>query len=60
MSDNKLSKERKDERKTKGFLKWLKSIFRYADITDIAMLLFVAWLFLLTLLVMPLIFKFVF
>ena len=50
MPDNKLSKERKDERKTKGFLKWLKPIFRHADITDIAMLLFVAWLFLLSLL----------
>lgn len=44
----------------KSFWDWLKSRFRHANITDIAMLLFVAWLFLLTLLVMPLIFKFVF
>lgn len=44
----------------KGFLKWFKSLFRHADITDIAMLLFVAWLFLLSLLAIPLIFKLAF
>lgn len=44
----------------KGFLKWFKSLFRYADIGDISMLLFVAWLFLLSLLAIPLIFKLAF
>lgn len=50
-------KERGEE--TKGFLKRFKSLFRYADIGDISMLLFVAWLFLLSLLIMLLIFKLV-
>ena len=44
----------------KSFWNWLKSRFRHADITDISMLLFVAWLFLLNLLAIPLIFKLVF
>lgn len=44
----------------KGFLRWFKSLFRYTDIGDISMLLFVAWLVLLTLIAMLLIFKLLF